>query len=686
MKTKTLTVYFITAIFIVASTTTPSFAQESEQLFQKGLMKENGEGNLQDALRIYEQIVADENAENEVKAKAQLHIGLCYEKLGKADAIKAYELVLQNYQNQEEEVQVASIRLSELRVVENDEQSVSNPFEKEVQLYNSMLSPDGTKLAGLDYTSGQNIAVYDRLTGGIKLITNYDWSTPGHGWNYYPIWSPDGTEIVHLFSEWTGTVFELHITTLAGETRTLLKSEPNGGKIIPRQWSQDGSNILILKQDTTGSYTIGLQPAKGGSFKTIYIPQWKSQFVLGDAAIASLSPDGKFVVLADGAENKMDVFVINIDEGTTTVLSDHPADESSVVWSPDGKHIAFTRKTQGGTLLYAVEMTGGNPVGQPFLVKEGMQKVGLNNWTEHGLCYSLWLDIHDIHTLPLNAEAGTPSGEPKFIDYTPTGSNVCPAWSHDGKNLAFISYTEVPEVVLMPSDGGEIRKYTIPDFGLWAVGVYDLNWLPDDSGVGFSFGVGQPTTAYLLKIATGEWQSWVLPIANNRTRIAWGPDENSFVFAKWKDSQAETNIPDPGLHQFNISTGETQLIFTPPADTGAIFMKMKFSWDHKKLTFRYENKSLMVLDLESGESRMLTKKFWAPSFSPDGQKILAFGVKYSVAVLSLEGEVLQQYSLSDYFAPGTRLQAPVWSPDGTKLVFQTRNMEYKTYIMMNVLK
>ena len=120
MKCKNHIVLFILAIFLVSGTVTNTYSQDSKQLFQKGLMKENGEGDLQAAIKIYEEVVADENAENSVKAKAQLHIGLCYEKLGKTEAIKAYELVLQNYQNYEDEVQLASLRLSEL-IKEDDE-------------------------------------------------------------------------------------------------------------------------------------------------------------------------------------------------------------------------------------------------------------------------------------------------------------------------------------------------------------------------------------------------------------------------------------------------------------------------------------------------------------------------------------------------------------------------------------
>ena len=56
MKSKTLIVIFTLTIFLVSAIVTQSFSHESKQLFQQGLMAENGEGNLQDAISIYEKV------------------------------------------------------------------------------------------------------------------------------------------------------------------------------------------------------------------------------------------------------------------------------------------------------------------------------------------------------------------------------------------------------------------------------------------------------------------------------------------------------------------------------------------------------------------------------------------------------------------------------------------------------
>ena len=64
-----------------------SFAQTSSQFFQQALLKENGEGDLKAAVEIYQKIVNDATADRSMRAKALLHIGLCWEKMGKETCI-----------------------------------------------------------------------------------------------------------------------------------------------------------------------------------------------------------------------------------------------------------------------------------------------------------------------------------------------------------------------------------------------------------------------------------------------------------------------------------------------------------------------------------------------------------------------------------------------------------------------
>jgi tetratricopeptide (TPR) repeat protein len=86
--------------------------QTAGEMFEKALYVEEGQGDLQKAIGLYQDIVKKFPADREVAAKAQLHIGLCYEKLGLKEAEKAYQRVIADYPEQLQEVKTAKEKLS----------------------------------------------------------------------------------------------------------------------------------------------------------------------------------------------------------------------------------------------------------------------------------------------------------------------------------------------------------------------------------------------------------------------------------------------------------------------------------------------------------------------------------------------------------------------------------------------
>ena len=171
--------------------------QQAEKLLSKAIYQEEVNGNLQEAIRLYEEIVKKFPEYRSVVAEALYRNGYANEKLGNLKARQYYEKVINNYSDQPESVQLAQIRLSRILKTEKsadvqEDLFVINLYEKGssivkgTMLDNSSLSSDGTKMAGIDYSIGQNVAVYDLKTKQIQLITKYDWLTEGHGWTYCP--------------------------------------------------------------------------------------------------------------------------------------------------------------------------------------------------------------------------------------------------------------------------------------------------------------------------------------------------------------------------------------------------------------------------------------------------------------------------------------------------------------------
>src|SRR5512139_1563414 len=89
-------------------------SQSASALFEQALLKENAEGSLKEAIAIFSRIADDRTADPAIRARAQLHVGICYEKLGDAQARAAYERLIANFPGHTSEVAAARARLAAL--------------------------------------------------------------------------------------------------------------------------------------------------------------------------------------------------------------------------------------------------------------------------------------------------------------------------------------------------------------------------------------------------------------------------------------------------------------------------------------------------------------------------------------------------------------------------------------------
>ena len=694
MKTLVSILFICLAFSIdIAGQTTP------KEMLSNAIYQEEVNGDLTKAMELYKKLLNDNPDERAIVAEALYRMGLTNEKLGTQKAKEYYEKVVTGYTDQPEMVKLARIRLS---MIIDSEKTISgswlertkmegegiytvNFYEKKPgreenrQLEGSSISPDGTKMAGIDYSTGQNVAFCDLNTGEIQLVTKYNWLDENAAITYHTVWSPDGKEIAFACEDKDG--YNIKISTLDGKARDVLKNDLKW-QIIPRQWSKDGKSILVFKQDSSGYFNIGMVAATGGDLRELYNTQWKGSNQLGlmPDGDASLSPDGRFIVFSDGPADNMDLFIMDARGGIPALLSGHPNSEYNPLWSPDGKFIVFIRETNGDALLFSMKLENGKAAGQPSLLKEGMQNITLRDWTSPGITYNLYLNIHDIYTLAVNPETGVPTGNPAPLQYTPTGSNIQPVWSHDGKYLAFITYGRQNQLVLLPSDGGKPVYYPIDAPGFWELSLYDLNWLPDNSGLSFSIQSpdGIPTV-YQIDLMSGKWKNWNPP-ANHPVRTASGPDNTSIAYGQFDGQGA-------GIYKFNTQTLLTEKIHDISLDQAYyVFRLIRFSRDMSELGCNVncpDGSKILLLNMKSGESRIFNGNYFLVTFSPDGRKFLAYGAE-GMLVFSVEGEILAKFDLNQYFPEGTRFTSFDWSPDGKQLVINTRNAVYQTLLMRNI--
>jgi len=166
--------WFTAGIFILFSLAPlqEALSQESaEELYEAALFKKEAEGDLQGAIQLFLKITTKFSENRKVAAKAQLQIGMCYEKLGLREAQKAYQKVIDTYPEQTEEVMMAKEKLSVILKAQAGLDKGIRQFRMrklwenlDVRMNNlSSVSPGGRYIAFTDRHKN-NVAVLDLNT------------------------------------------------------------------------------------------------------------------------------------------------------------------------------------------------------------------------------------------------------------------------------------------------------------------------------------------------------------------------------------------------------------------------------------------------------------------------------------------------------------------------------------------
>ncbi|HSM06053.1 MAG TPA: tetratricopeptide repeat protein, partial [Longimicrobiales bacterium] len=93
-----LTGLIILALAFIAP---PVEAQTGEELFQQALVLERSNGEVREAIHLYERIVRDFASQRALAARALLRLGMAHEILGNAEARAAYQRLVADFGDQE---------------------------------------------------------------------------------------------------------------------------------------------------------------------------------------------------------------------------------------------------------------------------------------------------------------------------------------------------------------------------------------------------------------------------------------------------------------------------------------------------------------------------------------------------------------------------------------------------------
>ncbi|MDO8928088.1 MAG: tetratricopeptide repeat protein [Bacteroidota bacterium] len=268
------TVFLLTLILFASGN---SWSQSAEQLYQQGIMKEEGEGSLREAIELYKSVADNTQADRALRAKALYQMGNCYEKLGQQEARGVYEKLVANYSDQPELVTNAKRKLSKLNVdqaaSDNSGIAIRQVQSNGVEIH--AYSPDGRYATYNDWNNYE-IGVVDLKTGKKWEITkDGDMEDIKSHYPVSSIWSPDSKQVVYDWNiedyekEKSTFSYELHIVDKDGSNdHTLIK---NGNKsLLVFDWS--GSSILCIESNiptiTPDSSSLVIISVNDGSKKT----------------------------------------------------------------------------------------------------------------------------------------------------------------------------------------------------------------------------------------------------------------------------------------------------------------------------------------------------------------------------------------------------------------------------------
>jgi Tol biopolymer transport system component len=80
---------------------------------------------------------------------------------------------------------------------------------------------------------------------------------------------------------------------------------------------------------------------------------------LNNGGLPAVSPDGRHIAFISNRDGTSDIYVIGVDGGAATRLTNSPDNEGAPAWTADGKSIVYSVFANGSSKLFTVPLAGG---------------------------------------------------------------------------------------------------------------------------------------------------------------------------------------------------------------------------------------------------------------------------------------------------------------------------------------
>lgn len=601
---KKLRQLMLTAVIIGSVLTTATAAESFSVLLQKGIFAEETEGNLDAAIKIYQQITAEAATNLSVVAQAQYRLGVCYQKKGnKEQAISTLNDLLKQFPAEAALGQKARELLAGLGQTPSSN-IVMRRVLADASGVDGVLTADGKYIRDIDRDTG-DVVQFEVASGQTSRITNREpWSETEQWGYYFQAFSRDGKQIAYGVYLKEGGV-SLRIRNLDGSGLRTLFSDKGVENVMPVDWSPDAGSILAFRDRNTAIELTLISAADGSVrvLRSISGGWFKSQ-------TASLSPDGRFVAFSyvrEGSPPHSDVFLMTADGRDEVAIASHPAEDQLLGWSPNGKNLVFLSDRSGTWDIWTVHITGGKQQGEPELLKKdfgfGAEVLG---FAPDGSCYyKTDTSSGRLYNGEVDLETGKVLVAPAPVTTRYTGPPSQPTWSPDGRNLAYISrrgsIAPGNNILTIRSTATEEERFLSPPLRY----VNQISWAPDGRSV---IAVGITGTGLgIFRIDTET--SGITKLADGGVAPKLCPDGKTLVFVKG----------GPILMKRNLDTGEESEV----VKAGRMFYDL--SPDGREVVFQVDG-AVKTVSLNGGEPRELFRgsaQYYRLRWTRDGRYIIA---------------------------------------------------------------
>ena len=287
-------------------------------------------------------------------------------------------------------------------------------------------SDDGRYVAAMVNETG-DAAIVDLTSATFRPlgITNADRT---NGYASITTLSPDGMNIA--ISWYLGYKGALHVIRADGSGHRVLVDDTD---LEVYQWSRDGSVILTAMANPDGTNSICLVAATDGAVRRVHTlgTEWPEMM--------TLSPDGRYVAYdypQPGSFKDRDIFVLDTHTGAQWPVAASPAQDTSPLWSPDGRGLVFFSDRNRENSAWMVEIENGRPHAEARLLKHDVGRIWPRGFTRDGtLYYQLNVGFAEVYVGAIDGS----SLPPQPVSPRQALSNYFPTWSRDGRFIAYTS-------------------------------------------------------------------------------------------------------------------------------------------------------------------------------------------------------------------------------------------------------